>query len=170
MIERYSFILQDFLHEGQKYGNAMTHEKKYQTNKVSVNFSNYFYESFPCCRCSNGQKTSPEKCKLCLRIIAKAHRRLRWALCLGFLHIKCGNVQLKGYQQLLQDKNTWKCPDCVELPELPLLQVLGNENQENNQYEHEQAEQNANLSAILDIHCSDSNLLIQRRKDPRNVL
>lgn len=38
----------------ERKGNN-TQEKKYQTNKVSVNSPNYFYDLFPC---SNGQKTS----------------------------------------------------------------------------------------------------------------
>ena len=44
----YCFILWDFSREGQKNRKAITREKKYQTNKVSVNSPNYFYELFPC--------------------------------------------------------------------------------------------------------------------------
>ena len=91
---------------------------------------------------------------------------------MGLLHMKCGKVQAKQYQQIQQirDTITWKCPDCLALLEHPLLQEDQNQNQESDiQIQVDRGEQNYANEPEIAIHCLDPNVFVQRKKKTREM-
>jgi len=57
--------------------------------------------------------TSTHKCPVCIRAVAERHRAIICDGCSRWCHIKCGNVNPKTYEELLQvDNFSWYCPKC----------------------------------------------------------
>lgn len=69
-----------------------------------------------------GPSSSPSKCSVCSKTIARNHRALRCDRCTKWCHIKCGNVKPCDYRNL-QRLTTfdWTCPRCLQTTEIKLL-------------------------------------------------
>ena len=66
-----------------------------------------------------GPSSSPSKCSVCSKTIARNHRALRCDRCTKWCHIKCGNVKPCDYRNL-QRLTTfdWTCPRCLQTTEI----------------------------------------------------